>query len=188
MRKEKGITLVALIITIIVMLILVAVSVNILIKSNLMGTAKSATEKYKTATEEEGKDGTITIGDKTYNSVEEYLEKSKQKSFTLNISETETKTFSFVEGQTWMDFIGESAELIIDGVEFRGKSEYIEIYVDLATGFIQNSVKVASLELNYKIADARIIDKLYIKDGENRTMVLPTDKIVADGEYCIVSE
>ena len=36
MKKNKGITLIALIITIIVMLILVAVSVNILIKRNLI--------------------------------------------------------------------------------------------------------------------------------------------------------
>ena len=39
MKRNKGITLIALIITIIVMLILVAVSVNVIIKSNLIGTA-----------------------------------------------------------------------------------------------------------------------------------------------------
>ena len=79
MRKEKGITLVALIITIIVMLILVAVSVNVLIKSNLIGTAEKATEKYKTASEEESKGGTITIGDKTYNSIDDYFYGPKLK-------------------------------------------------------------------------------------------------------------
>ena len=45
MKKNKGITLIALIITIIVMLILVAVSVNILIKSNLIGNAEKAMVK-----------------------------------------------------------------------------------------------------------------------------------------------
>ena len=53
MRKQKGITLIALIITIIVMLILVGVSVQILIKSDLIGTTESAGEAYKTAHEEE---------------------------------------------------------------------------------------------------------------------------------------
>ena len=40
MRKNKGITLIALIITIIVMLILVAVTIRILIDSGLIGKAK----------------------------------------------------------------------------------------------------------------------------------------------------
>ena len=73
MRKNKGITLVALIITIIVMLILVAVSVNIAIKSNLIGTAEKTVNKYKTAAEQEGKNGEIEIDGKKYASIEEYI-------------------------------------------------------------------------------------------------------------------
>ncbi len=73
MRKNKGITLVALIITIIIMLILVAVSVNVLIKSNLIGTAEKVGDKYKTATEEETKGGTIEINGKKYNSIDDYM-------------------------------------------------------------------------------------------------------------------
>ena len=72
-NKNKGITLIALIITIIVMLILVAVSVNILIKSNLIGTAEKTVDKYKTASEEEGKNGVIEIDGKKYNSIEDYM-------------------------------------------------------------------------------------------------------------------
>ena len=74
MKNNKGITLIALIITIIVMLILVAVSVNILIESNLIGTAGKATNKYKTATEEEANGGTIEINGKKYNSIDDYME------------------------------------------------------------------------------------------------------------------
>ena len=73
MRKNKGITLIALIITIIIMLILVAVSVNILIKSNLIGIAEKTTDKYKTASEEEAKGGSITINGKEYESIDEYI-------------------------------------------------------------------------------------------------------------------
>ena len=54
MKNQKGITLVALIITIIVMLILVAVSVAVIINSDLLGTAKNAGDAYKANTESEG--------------------------------------------------------------------------------------------------------------------------------------
>ena len=76
-NKNKGITLIALIITIIVMLILVAVSVNVIIKSNLIGTAEKATNKYKTASEEEGNSGVIEINGKKYASAEDYLAKKE---------------------------------------------------------------------------------------------------------------
>lgn len=49
MKQEKGITLVALIITIIVMLILVAVSVAVLVDSDLIGTAENAGEEWEAA-------------------------------------------------------------------------------------------------------------------------------------------
>ena len=70
--KEYGITLIALIITIIIMLILVAVSVSILINSGLIGKAKEAASKTKTAyeSEQELSNGKITIGDRTYNSID----------------------------------------------------------------------------------------------------------------------
>ena len=73
MKKNKGITLIALIITIIVMLILVAVSVNILIKSNLIGNAEKATNAYKTAAEDESKSSNIVIDGVDYSNVDEYL-------------------------------------------------------------------------------------------------------------------
>ena len=73
MRKNKGITLIALIITIVVMLILVAVSVNVLINSNIIGQAEKAAKGYKTAYEQESNIGQVTIGGKTYNSIEDYL-------------------------------------------------------------------------------------------------------------------
>ena len=59
MKNQKGITLVALIITIIVMLILVAVSVAVVINSNLLGAADKATGKYK---EEAGKEENLGEG------------------------------------------------------------------------------------------------------------------------------
>ena len=73
-NRENGITLIALIITIIVMLILVGVVVTVVIQSDLLGTAKTAGDKYKTAYEEESKMSGVTINGKKYESIEEYME------------------------------------------------------------------------------------------------------------------
>lgn len=53
MKDQKGITLVALIITIIVMLILVSVVVTVVIQSNLLNTAQKAGSDTKKAYESE---------------------------------------------------------------------------------------------------------------------------------------
>ena len=74
MRKNQGITLIALIITIIVMLILVGVVVTVVIQSDLLGTAKTAGDKYKIAYEEESNMSGVTINGKQYGSIEEYME------------------------------------------------------------------------------------------------------------------
>ena len=76
-NKEKGITLKALIITIIVMLILVGVVVQVVIQSDLLGTAKTAGDKYKTAYEDESNMSEITINGEKYASIEDYLESIK---------------------------------------------------------------------------------------------------------------
>ena len=72
-KEEKGITLVALIITIVVMLILVAVSLNILVNSNLIGHAEKTGDAYTGAIKNEeklGNDG-ITVNGKRYANVED---------------------------------------------------------------------------------------------------------------------
>ena len=76
-NKEKGITLIALIITIIVMLILVGVVVTVVIQSNLLGTAKTAGDKYKTAYEDESNMSEVTINGEKYASIEDYIESTK---------------------------------------------------------------------------------------------------------------
>ena len=93
-NKNKGITLIALIITIVVMLILVAVSVNVIIKSNLIGTAEKATNKYKTASEEESKGGVIEIDGKKYNSIEDYMA-GKEKLPDIKAGERATENSNY---------------------------------------------------------------------------------------------
>ena len=72
MKKNRGITLIALIITIIVMLILVAVSISVALNTGLFKSASDATKNWKTAQEEESK-MQIEIGGKKYDSIEDYL-------------------------------------------------------------------------------------------------------------------
>ena len=100
LRKKHGITLIALIITIIIMLILVAVTISILINSGLIGKAKEAGSKTKTAYEQESRMGdSITIDGVTYNSIEEYLADLNSSNpagagtltITTNVIETESR-------------------------------------------------------------------------------------------------
>ena len=98
MRKNKGITLVALIITIIVMLILVAVSVNILIKSNLIGTAEKTVDKYNKVAEEEGNSGVIEIDGKKYASIEDYQAKKEYIDSNIPGGTRVTENTKYVNG------------------------------------------------------------------------------------------
>ena len=96
MRREKGITLVALIITIVVMLILVAVSLNILVNSNLIGHAEKTGDAYAGAIKNEeklGNDG-ITINDKEYANIDDYIESRKPLPEGAGKKFTETKEYT----------------------------------------------------------------------------------------------
>ncbi len=69
MKNQKGITLIALVITIIVMLILVTVTVTMALNGGLFNQAKTATNKTKTEAERENNldSGNANIGGKEYN-------------------------------------------------------------------------------------------------------------------------
>lgn len=74
--NEKAITLIALIITIVIMLILVGVSIQVVIESNLIGIAQDAGERTELAYEQEAGISQVTIDGKTYTSLEEYKKQS----------------------------------------------------------------------------------------------------------------
>ena len=65
MKGQKGITLVALVITIIVMLILVGVSITVALKGGLFDTAKQAKTEYETEATKEGGLNYLTYTDGT---------------------------------------------------------------------------------------------------------------------------
>ena len=76
MKNQKGITLIALIITIIVMLILVGVSVSIALNTGLFKTTQGAAKNTQKAADAEQKlaEGKIKIGDNWYASYQDYLD------------------------------------------------------------------------------------------------------------------
>lgn len=77
MKENKGITLIALVITIIVMLILVGVVIRILIDNKLIESTGNAVNKYITTSEDESNNTTMIIEEGIYNSIDEYLEQDK---------------------------------------------------------------------------------------------------------------
>ena len=79
-KTQKGITLIALVITIIVMLILVGVTISMALNGGLFGYAKTAakdTESQKQA-EEELASGKVTVNGKDYASIDDYLTNKPQ--------------------------------------------------------------------------------------------------------------
>lgn len=55
LKNQKGITLVALVITIVILIILATVSITLAFKGGLVGHAESGADAYKAATNEEDK-------------------------------------------------------------------------------------------------------------------------------------
>ena len=82
-RQNKGITLIALVITIIVMLILVAVTINMAVNGGLFDYAGKAVGETQNAIDKEQElgSGKITIGETTYNSIDEYIDGTNEKTY-----------------------------------------------------------------------------------------------------------
>ena len=105
MKENKGITLVALIITIIVMMILVGVSVSMLINSDLLGTAKNAGIKFRDNMDAEQSFGTGSIkiagesGEKTW---DEYMQSICNHEFGEWVVVSEPESI-YVDGERYRD-------------------------------------------------------------------------------------
>ena len=82
--------------TIVVMLILVAVSINVIVNSNLIGYSEKTGDAYSGAIKNEenfGNDG-ITINDKEYASIDDYIESRKPLPEGAGKKFTETKEYT----------------------------------------------------------------------------------------------
>ena len=186
MKRNKGITLIALIITIIVMLILVAVSVNVLIKSNLIGTAENTVDKYKTASEEEAKGGTIEINGKKYASIEEYIKEKEGITEIHNWERTGddltcnhcNRTVTIGQELDYKD--NGKGTSSISAEKAGGSSEIVE-------SMLNSGIKIASLNLKetLKIAasgpEPPTTTQTINKDAETKWVVLGAEDVNKNG-------
>ena len=125
--NSRAITLIALIITIIVMLILVAVSLTIAMQTGIFDTAGKATQDWKVEQEHEQQiaGGQVTVNNKVYNSIDDYV-KETQNTITFyvvrmdfeNGGVEETLCFKVEKGTTWEDFLSENQ--IYEGYDNNG--------------------------------------------------------------------
>jgi len=149
MKNQKGITLIALVITIIVMLILVGVSVTVALNGGLFATAKDAANETKTERDKEMalSNGTVKIGETTYDSIEEYVNSSEQKTITFYIQmlSGEKATYTAYEGMTWREWV-ENSELNNTGFYIQNSFVYTPgdplFIVDFDGGIIADKVIV----------------------------------------------
>ena len=92
-RREKGITLIALIVTIIVLLILAGVTIDLAVSNQgIIKKAKTATRAYKNATEEE--EASLALLE---NEIDKYIPKNDDSKVSEEITYTEngeTKTLT----------------------------------------------------------------------------------------------
>ena len=182
MKNTKGITLIALIITIIVMLILVAVSISVALNTGLFKSAGDATKNWKSAQDAEANVGSeIKIGDKTYSSIEEYIEDTKPLPEGAGKRFSETKeytdgtktawipagfTVSGINGETTIDgglVIYDIPENEIENVKWDGteKTKYnqfvwIPVEVNKATEPKDTETSIASFKRNVWQDNARV--------------------------------
>ena len=106
MKTNKGITLIALVITIIVILILVVVTIRISTNGGLFDYAgKAARETNDAITDETDiANGKITIGGVTYNSIEDYINRDKISSVKLKYKVEGSNIMVYLE-DSYIDYL-----------------------------------------------------------------------------------
>ena len=135
MKTNKGITLIALVITIIVMLILVVVTIRISTKGGLFDYAGKAARETKDAITDETDiaNGKITIGGVTYNSIEDYINRDKISSVKLKYK---------VEGSNIMVYLEDSYIDYLETNELEASAGSDSAY----TSYITNKIAEKPLE------------------------------------------
>ena len=120
-KGNKGITLIALVITIIVMLILVGVTISMAVNGGLFDYAGKAAKQTKDAMKEEEQlaEGGIEVGNVLYNSIDEYLIASGNKVETEN-SDPLAGVWVFNSGEA-VESLGISGDIVVN-FECNGKN------------------------------------------------------------------
>ena len=180
-NKEKGITLIALIITIIVMLILVGVVVTVVIQSNLLGTAKTAGDKYKTAYEDESNMSEVTINGEKYASIEDYINNNPMSSIKIKMEVTHEDTAVTADG-TKIKSIEHGAPIPVGYSYVTGEKNTGVVIQDDTTSdqfvwvpVLQNQKIKIEIEAKEEITEIKIEDPLgtlITKNSENNDITV----------------
>ena len=105
--------------------------------------------------------------------------------FKVKVSDTETKTYEFIEGQTWWQFVGEeNYKVMDDNCAFYGEGGCL-VYGYYGTGEEKEQYRISSLNMP-KLRVAEIDDTqyyVYIKQGEELEPVIATDTISSSITY-----
>ena len=119
MKNERGITLIALVITIIVMLILVTVTIRVATDGNLFTHASNAVKDTKTAIRGENALSEGNVGDKTIEEIvaEQTSESSTPAATLIHFTFNQTE-YTAEEGMKWVQWVDSrynTAGFYIDG-------------------------------------------------------------------------
>ena len=100
MKTQKGITLIALIITIIVMLILVGVSVSVALNTGLFSTTQSVAKNTQLAAEGETaiSNGTINVDGEDID-IEDYIASLKENKEYISTEDSYIGCYAYVDGK-----------------------------------------------------------------------------------------
>ena len=180
-NRNKGITLIALIITIIVMLILVGVVVTVVIQSNLLGTAKTAGDKYKTAYEDESNMSEVTINGEKYASIEDYINNNPMSSIKIKMEVTHEDTAVTADG-TKIKSIEHGAPIPVGYSYVTGEKNTGVVIQDDTTSdqfvwvpVLQNQKIKIEIETKEEITEIKIEDPLgtlITKNSENNDITV----------------
>ena len=155
-KKNNGITLIALVITIIVMLILVAVTITIAVNGGIFKYAGKATRDTKTAKQEEQKIGLgyIQVDNKEYSSFDNYFAGKAEEVF----SEIYTETEAYVENgvtTAWIPKgfavgISEGINKVADGlvIQDRNGNQFVWIPTQASTDEEFEDLRIAITSFN----------------------------------------
>ena len=176
LNKQKGITLIALVITIIVMLILVAVTISMAINGGLFEKAGKATGDTKNAmnAEQALASGQITIDGKTYASIDDYL---AGKESVLDYDKTKTNNDGTLKSNAKYESDGKTAIIpkgfkIIEDTEGKKSIDAGLVIQDSAGNeFVWVPVTVAGTTDAEKEANFEKIRKDGYRDGSLQTCV-----------------
>lgn len=174
LRKSNGITLVALVVTIVVLLILAGVSINVMVGDNGIITKSKAIRSNIEKAEAEGQskidslqqaeyteDGTVILNDEnapTINSME--VTNITETSFTVKVTVTETGS-----GLAKIEYSIDDGEHYITPNYNQAKSYTFE---DLKIGFEEYKVKVKATDINNNSSYAsKTVEKFKIGDYVN---------------------